>query len=59
MYVRGSDHDYDDDMEPVPSDEWLDRLRVAVREYNEAWAAKRAESKAADKIEESIKEIIA
>jgi len=59
MYVRGHDSRFDDDMEHVPSDEWLARLRVAVREYNEAWAAKRAESKAFDKIEKPSTEVIA
>jgi hypothetical protein len=58
MYVRGRCRRFDNAKEPVPSDAWLARLRVSVREFNAAWSAARAEKKSEEKPKEPTTEVI-
>lgn len=37
LFVRGSMRENDYNIMKIPYEEWLDQLRVAVREYNEAF----------------------
>ena len=43
LCVRGDEEELDNAIATVPSEEWLKKLRVAVREYNETFSDKPAE----------------
>lgn len=51
LYIRGSDWGEDHRIMFIPSDEWLAKCRVAVREYNEYFADKKTEVKQEDDVE--------
>ena len=51
FYIRGHSRGKDNTILVVPSDEWLDKCRVAVREYNENFSDKPIEPKPTDDVE--------
>ena len=45
LHVRGSETHLDDTLIIVPSEEWLARLRIAVKQYNQEFGVKKSEPK--------------